>query len=215
MVGLAGASGSGKTTLADLIAGLLVPTSGTIELNAISLDDTNRAAWQATVAYVPQEIFLLDASIAQNIALNFANQEIDHPRVRRAAELACVDRFVETLPHGYDEILGEHGVRLSGGQRQRIGIARALYRDTTLLLMDEATSALDAPTESDILSTLERFHGERTIVLITHRLSALRRCDLIYELDKGVIVDCGSYEDLMRRSERFRRLARGCETAVI
>jgi ATP-binding cassette, subfamily B, bacterial PglK len=215
IVGLAGVSGSGKTTLADLIAGLLVPTSGSIEIGARPLDETSRTAWQSTVAYVPQEIFLLDASVAQNIALGFTRQQIDRQRVRRAAELACVHRFIETLPRGYDEILGEDGVRLSGGQRQRIGIARALYRDASLVLMDEATSALDSPTESEIMSTLQRFRGQRTIVLITHRLSALRRCDLIYELDKGVIVDCGVYEELMRRSERFRCLARGCETAAI
>jgi HlyD family secretion protein len=215
IVGLAGTSGSGKTTLADLIAGLLVPTSGIIEVGPITLDDTTRAGWQSTVAYVPQEIFLLDASVTQNIALGFTAEQIDHQRVRRAAELACVDRFVETLPRGYDEILGEDGVRLSGGQRQRIGIARALYRDTSLMLMDEATSALDAPTESEIMSTLQRFRGERTIIVITHRLSALRQCDLIYELDKGVIVDCGAYEELMRRSAQFRWLARGYETAAL
>lgn len=212
-VGVAGASGSGKTTLADLILGLLAPTSGTIEVDGVTLEPSNLRRWRASVAYVPQEIVLLDASLAENIALGVPVEKIDAQRVRDAARLAQLDRFVEALPQAYAEIVGERGVRLSGGQRQRIGIARALYRDASVLVMDEATNALDRLTESEIIATLQEFHGKRTVILITHRLDTLRQCDQIFELDNGTVIDSGTYGELRLRSAQFRGVPRGREAA--
>jgi ATP-binding cassette, subfamily B, bacterial PglK len=186
-VGLLGPSGSGKTTLAELLIGLLRPTSGTIAVDGVAIDDSNREAWQSTVAYVPQHVFLLDASLAQNIALAIPAAEIDTERVRSAARLAQLDAFVQTLQNGYEERLGERGVRLSGGQRQRVGIARALYRSASVLVLDEATNALDGLTESEILSTIEAMRGKQTIVLIAHRLSLTQRFDLVLEVNNGAV----------------------------
>jgi len=188
IVGLLGPSGSGKTTLAELLIGLLRPTSGTIAVDGVVIDDSTRDAWQSTVAYVPQHVFLLDASLAENIALATPAHEIDIERVRSAARLAQLDAFVQTLPHGYQERLGERGVRLSGGQRQRVGIARALYRSASLLVLDEATNALDGLTESEILSTIEAMRGKQTIVLIAHRLSLTQRFDLVLEVNNGAVI---------------------------
>jgi ABC-type bacteriocin/lantibiotic exporter with double-glycine peptidase domain len=212
-VGIAGASGSGKTTLADLILGLLVPASGTIEVDGVALEPANLRHWHASVAYVPQEIVLLDASLAENIALGVAVEKIDPQRLRHAARLAQLEHFVEALPQAYAETVGERGVRLSGGQRQRIGIARALYRDASVLVMDEATNALDRLTEGEIIATLQEFRSERTVILITHRLDTLRQCDQIFELDAGTVIDSGTYGELRLRSAQFRGLPRGREAA--
>jgi ABC-type multidrug transport system fused ATPase/permease subunit len=206
-VGVVGANGSGKTTLIDLIAGLLVPEIGQIEVDGIPLDDANRAAWQSRIAYVPQSIFLLDTTIAQNIALGIPAADIDRERLLAATQLAQLDKFVGTLPGGYDHIVGERGMRLSGGQRQRIGIARALYTDASVLIMDEATSAQDGLTEQELMATILRLRGRYTIVLIAHRLSSVRACDVIFEFDRGQITASGTYAELLGNSETFRRLA--------
>ena len=206
-VGLVGANGSGKSTLIDLLAGLLTPSAGSVEIDGCPLDASNNLAWQARLAYVPQQIFLLDASIAQNIALGVAPGEIDQGRLRHAARLAQLEDFVLTLPKGYAQRVGERGVALSGGQRQRIGIARALYRQAAVLLLDEPTNALDGLTEQELVSTLGRLHGSYTIVLIAHRMSTVRACDLIYELAAGRLCGSGTYEALLQNSPGFRRLA--------
>jgi ABC-type multidrug transport system fused ATPase/permease subunit len=169
-IGFVGANGSGKTTLVDVLAGLLLPQSGQVEVDGITLDDTNRSAWQSTIAYVPQHVFLLDATVA-------------------------VTECVACLPNGYDEVLGERGCRLSGGQRQRLGIARALYRDASLLILDEATSALDAVAEEEIGDMLETLRPRRTVLMIAHQLSALRHCDVIHEIRNGRIVRSGTYRE--------------------
>ncbi|HSZ07378.1 MAG TPA: ABC transporter ATP-binding protein [Steroidobacteraceae bacterium] len=208
-VGLVGASGSGKTTLAELILGLLRPSSGTISIDGIPLADRNRAEWHTSVGYVPQHNFLFDASVAENIALATAFDQIDFERLREAIALAQLDSFVNNLPNGYREILGERGVRLSGGQRQRIGIARALYRRTSVLILDEATNALDSTTEREIMSTLEKLRGAHTIIVIAHRMSTVRPCDLIYELESGCIIGSGTFDELMQSSPRFRSLLHG------
>lgn len=190
VVALAGKNGSGKSTVLDLAAGLLEPRSGRVEIDGVRLDDRTRARWQASLAYVPQNIALLDASIAENIALGVPGEAVDREKVRTAAQLAQLEGLVATLPRGYDEPIGERGVRLSGGQRQRLGIARALYRDFSVLLMDEATSALDPSAERtilDLVTTRCRATGA-TLILVTHRASALRRCDVIYELADGKLV---------------------------
>jgi len=206
-VGFVGANGSGKTTLVDLVAGLLAPESGLIEIDGIILDDSNRAAWQSRIAYVPQNIFLLDATIAQNVALGIADAAINRERLLKAAELAQLDEFVGTLADGYDHMVGERGTRLSGGQRQRIGIARALYTNASVLILDEATNALDGLTEQELMATILRLRGRYTIILIAHRLSSVRTCDVIFEFDQGTLTGSGSYGELVSNSESFRRLA--------
>jgi ABC-type multidrug transport system fused ATPase/permease subunit len=205
-VGFVGANGSGKTTLVDLIAGLLVPETGQIEVDGIALDETNRAAWQSRIAYVPQSVYLLDKSIAQNVALGISGAAIDHERLLKAAQLAQLDEFVATLPGGYDHMIGERGMRLSGGQRQRIGIARALYKNASVLILDEATNALDGLTEQELMATILRLRGRYTIILIAHRLSSVRTCDVIFEVDHGKITGGGTYAELLGNSETFRRL---------
>jgi len=197
VVGLVGANGSGKTTLADVLAGLLVPESGHVQVDGIVLDDGNRAAWQSTIAYVPQQIYLLDSTLAENIALGIPAAQIDRERLCTAVRLARLEECVAALPNRYDEVLGERGCRLSGGQRQRLGIARALYRNASVLIMDEATSALDATAEQEIADVLAPLGRERTIFLIAHRPSSLRHCDVIFELESGRIVRKGSPGPLM------------------
>jgi len=206
-VGIVGANGSGKTTLVDVIAGLLVPAAGYVEVDGTALDDENRAAWQTHVAYVPQNIFLLDASISQNIALGIAAPDIDRGRLLEAARLAQLDELIAALPQGFEHRVGERGVKLSGGQRQRIGIARALYREASVLLLDEATNALDGLTERELMATLGRLRGRYTTILIAHRMSAVRSCDLIFQLEHGKVIGSGTYDDLLKDSEAFRRMA--------
>lgn len=206
-VGFVGANGSGKTTLADLIAGLLVPEAGQLMVDGIAIDEHTRAPWRARIAYVPQSIFLLDTTIAQNVALGVPKAAIDPQRLLAAAQLAQLDEFVSTLPGGYEHVVGERGVRLSGGQRQRIGIARALYRDASVLILDEATNSLDGLTEQELMTTLLRLRGRYTVVLIAHRLSTVRACDVIFEFDRGTVTGTGTYDGLLRESATFRRLA--------
>jgi HlyD family secretion protein len=199
-IGLIGPNGSGKTTLVDLMLGLLSPQSGELLVDGVVIDDTNRRDWQSRVACVPQHVVLLDTTVIGNIALGVPPVAVDRERLRRAAWHARLDEFVMRLPHGYDEVLGERGQRLSGGQRQRIGIARALYRDASLLVMDEPTHALDESVEQSLLESLESLRGRCALVLISHRLSTLRRCDLIYELRNGKVVASGSHQQLSARS---------------
>jgi HlyD family secretion protein len=205
-VALVGANGSGKTTLMDLIAGLLVPITGVLRVDGEAVHDRNRADWQAQIAYVPQNVFLLDSSIAQNIAFGLPEHSIDHSRMVQAARAAQLESFIEALPDQYRHRVGERGVRLSGGQRQRIGIARALYRRAPVLLLDEAMSAQDRMTETELMSALENLRGSCTIVLIAHRLSMVRWCDLVFQLEDGRICESGSCEELSRKSEPFRRI---------
>ena len=208
-VGLVGASGSGKTTLVDLLLGLYEPDCGCIQVDGIRLDNQTIGSWRKQVGYVPQQIFLTDDSIAANIAFGIPTLEIDMSRVRRAAGIAHLDEFIESLSDDYRTIVGERGVRLSGGQRQRIGIARALYHDPEVLVMDEATSALDGATESAVMEAINELSGRKTIILIAHRLTTVQQADVIWVLEKGQIDRVGSYDLLMSQSERFRALAGG------
>lgn len=196
VIGLIGANGSGKTTLVDVLSGLLVPQSGQVEIDGIALNDANRAQWQCTIAYVPQNIFICDGTVAENVALGVPAERIDQERVRTAIRLASLEDCIAALPNRYEEPLGERGVRLSGGQRQRLGIARALYRDASFLIMDEPTSALDGVAEREIIDMLAAQRGGRTIVLIAHRLASLRHCDWVYELAHGRIARSGTYDEL-------------------
>jgi len=189
LVGLVGPNGSGKTTLVDLIGGLLMPQSGHIEIDGVRLERVNCPSWQSTIAYVPQQVFLFDATLAENIACGVPAAAIDHARLDTAVRLARLSECVASLPNGYQEIVGERGCRLSGGQRQRLAIARALYREASLLILDEVTSSLDSATESEIVETLHALRPDKTVLVIAHRAGALRRCDLVFELRSGKLVE--------------------------
>jgi ABC-type multidrug transport system fused ATPase/permease subunit len=207
-VALVGATGCGKTTVVDLLMGLLRPQVGSLQVDGIEIDERNLRKWQRNIGHVPQHIFLCDDSIARNIALGLPDAEIDMAQVERAARLARLHEFVVGgLPKGYDTVVGDRGIRLSGGQRQRIGIARALYSDPDFLVLDEATSALDNVTENAVLEALQALAGQKTIVMVAHRLTTVRSCNLVCVMEHGRIVERGSYDELMRSSQRFRSLA--------
>jgi ABC-type multidrug transport system fused ATPase/permease subunit len=183
-VGIIGPTGSGKSTLVDILLGLLRPTRGRVMVDGVDIS-TNIRGWQDLIGYVPQSIFLMDSSIKANIAFGIAENEIDDTKVLRSLKLAQLTEFVDELPNGMNEFVGERGVRLSGGQRQRIGIARALYLDPPILVFDEATSALDVETEKDVMKSLEYLRTDRTILIVTHRLSALEHCDQTITIENG------------------------------
>lgn len=207
-IGLVGKTGSGKTTLVDLLLGLLRPADGAIEVDGVAIDDGNIGSWQGAIGYVPQNIFLADATIAENIAFGVEPARIDHDRVRTCARMADVYDFVmNTMPDGFNTRVGERGVRLSGGQRQRIGIAKALYHEPAVLVLDEATSALDNKTEQDVMNAVLSLDRKSTVVMIAHRLSTVRNCDCIYLLRNGEIVAHGTYEQLIETSQDFREMA--------
>lgn len=206
-VGIVGATGSGKSTVLDLLMGLLDPVHGEILVDEVPIVGERLGAWQQLIAHVPQHIYLADSSVAENIAFGISRELIDLERVRNAARQAHIAEFIESSPAGYDAHVGERGIRLSGGQRQRIGIARALYKKASVLVFDEATSALDSVTEHSVMEAIEELNREMTIVLIAHRISTVRRCDTIVELDRGRIVATGSYDFLVETSASFRKLA--------
>lgn len=182
-IGIAGKSGAGKSTLMDLLLGLLQPQQGTLNVDGTPIDTSNIAAWQRAIGYVPQHIYLADASVARNIAFGASNDAIDMEAVERAARAAQIHDFViNQLPQGYDTTVGDRGIRLSGGQRQRVGIARALYRDPSVLFFDEATSALDSQTEEALNEAIRRLSGSKTIVVIAHKEASLRDCSQVISL---------------------------------
>lgn len=187
-IGIAGRTGSGKSTLMDIIIGLLEPTEGEIRVDGMALTSANRDAWQRNIAHVPQSIFLSDASIAENIAFGVRKAEIDRERLVRAAEQAELVDVIAGLPDGYDTRVGERGIQLSGGQRQRIGIARALYKQASVLVFDEATSALDNETEAAVMRAINRLDRKLTLLVIAHRLTTLEGCDEVIRLEGGRIV---------------------------
>jgi len=208
IIGLVGSSGAGKTTLIDIFLGLLTPLQGTIEVDGVNISEHNLGSWQAQIGYVPQTIFLVDASVASNIALGIAEDDIDHDAVIRAATLANLHEFVEKeLPQKYNTVVGERGVRLSGGQRQRIGIARALYHDPSILIFDEATSALDGVTEKVIMEAIKNLGHTKTIIIVAHRLNTVRDCDHLYVMSQGKIVGEGTFHELSSSNQEFQQLA--------
>jgi ATP-binding cassette, subfamily B, bacterial PglK len=191
---LIGRTGSGKSTLADLLMGLIEPSAGRIMVDGVPLTAKSRRRWQMSIAHVPQAIFLADTSIARNIAFAIPSDAINRTRIIEAAVKAQLHDFVEALPEGYETTVGERGIRLSGGQRQRLGLARAIYKDTPVLVLDEATSSLDEATEAAVLQAVDILRREgRTIIIIAHRNSTIARCDLVVRLENGRIVDTGSY----------------------
>lgn len=195
--GFIGSTGSGKSTLLDIIMGLLQPTKGYLEIDGRAVSSQNQRAWQTHVAHVPQAIFLTDATIAENIAFGVPLDQIDHAKVRQSAEKAQLSETIQTWTQQYNTIVGERGVRLSGGQRQRIGIARALYKNADVIIFDEATSALDNETERAVMEAIESLGDSITILLIAHRLTTLKNCTHIVEIESGGIKRFGSYQQLI------------------
>jgi ATP-binding cassette subfamily C protein len=196
-VGIVGPSGAGKTTLVDLVLGLYLPQEGEIRVDGTSLGRDTVRAWQRTIGYVPQEINLADTSVARNIAYGEPEENIDMDAVRRAARSASIHEFVQKeLSKGYDTVVGEEGMRLSGGQRQRIGIARALYRDPEMLIFDEATSSVDTATERHIMESIYKLSGEKTILVIAHRINTLEQCDKILKIEEGKLIGELNYREI-------------------
>lgn len=206
-IGIVGTTGAGKSTLADLILGLLRPRDGDVIVDGVRLADEDIRAWQTAIGYVPQHIFLSDATVAENIALGAKAGHADQARIEEAARIAQLHDFITgEMPQGYATSIGENGVRLSGGQRQRIGIARALYRDADLIVFDEATSALDSVTEGELVTAIDALPGEKTLLVIAHRLTTVKSCDRIIVMKQGRIVASGSWEENLRDSPDFRDL---------
>ena len=207
-IGLVGATGSGKTTTVDIILGLLQSQKGTLEVDGKIINNDNRSAWQRSIGYVPQQIFLADNTVASNIAFGKDINEINQEAVEHAAKIANLHEFIiNELPLKYATFIGERGVRLSGGQRQRIGIARALYNRPQVLILDEATSALDNLTEKVVMEAVHNSENKITKILIAHRLSTVKKCDKIFLFDKGELKSEGTFEELIKINDDFRASA--------
>jgi ABC-type multidrug transport system fused ATPase/permease subunit len=207
-MGIVGSTGCGKSTTLDILMGLLTPTEGELLVDGIPVVGDRVRAWQRSIAHVPQNIYLADTSLAENIAFGIPRDDIDMARVRRAARQAQIADFIEARPEGYDARVGERGIRLSGGQRQRIGIARALYKQASILVFDEATSALDSATEQSVMDAIDGLDRELTVLLIAHRLTTVRTCDVIIELEQGRVVCQGTFDELLESSASFRDMVR-------
>ncbi|MFC2085930.1 ABC transporter ATP-binding protein [Bacteroidota bacterium] len=206
-IAFVGRTGSGKTTLVDVLTGLLLPSSGEILIDGTVLDATTKVNWQQQIGYVTQELFLFDDTVMRNIAFGVPDDKIDEDRVIEAARIAQAHDFiVDSLPKGYNTVVGDRAVRLSGGQRVRLGLARALYRKPSVLVLDEATSALDGITERAIIEELVESPAEFTLILIAHRMSSVRSCDSIFLLEDGYLKDAGTFDELMKTSDVFSEM---------
>jgi len=205
-IGFVGPTGSGKSTILDLVMGILQPDQGRILLDGEDIQPRLRA-WRATIGYIPQQITLLDDSVAANVALGVPPEQWDREAIDSAIDAAQLRETVAELPQGIETKVGERGVRISGGQRQRIAIARALYHQPKILVMDEGTSSLDTETERAVVESVHALKGERTILMVAHRLSTVRECDTIFYVKDGRIEAQGTYEELRASHEGFRRLA--------
>lgn len=197
ILGIIGATGSGKSTFIDILMGLLHPVSGSLSVDDTIITETNKFGWQAELAHVPQSIFLIDSSIAENIALGVPKLDIDHDLVKKSAMQAQIHETILSWKDGYSSIVGERGVRISGGQRQRIGIARALYKKASVIIFDEATSALDSDTETSVMRSIINLNKEITIIIVAHRLTTLKNCSNIIELSEGKILRQGVYNEII------------------
>lgn len=206
-IGFVGESGSGKSTAIDILLGLIEPTQGELMIDNIIINNDTRNAWQKYIGFVPQSIFLGEGSIAENIAFGLKVEDINFEKVRKAAALAHLELFVDSLPQGFDTKVGERGVQLSGGQRQRIGIARALYNEAPILIFDEATSALDGITEKIIMNAIQELSGKKTIIMIAHRLKTVKKCDIIYLMEQGKVTAEGKYQELLEKNIQFKEMA--------
>jgi ABC-type multidrug transport system fused ATPase/permease subunit len=186
-VGIVGTSGAGKTTAVDIMLGLLYPQHGQVLVDGTDISD-NMVGWRKLLAYIPQSIFLMDDSVRENVAFGAHRQDIDDEKVWLALRDAQLEDLVRGMPDGLDTVIGEAGIRLSGGQRQRLGIARALYNNPEILFFDEATSALDNETETAIMESIDNLKGQKTMVIIAHRLTTIENCDIVYRVDDGKIL---------------------------
>ncbi len=205
VVGITGSTGSGKTTIIDIILGLLHAQKGTLRVDNEVINMNNCVSWQKSIGYVPQNIFIADDTISANIAFGLEKENINHDQIQRAAKIANIHDFVmNELPQKYSTIVGEKGIRLSGGERQRIGIARALYRNPQVLILDEATSALDNLTESAVMTEIHKIGNKKTVILIAHRLTTLKECDIIFLLKNGKLEAQGTYDELIKSNDQFR-----------
>ena len=201
-VGFVGETGSGKTTIIDIILGLLQPQKGRLTVDGKIITEQNSRSWQRSIGYVPQHIYLTDDTIAANIAFGVNVKDIDQDAVEKASKIANLHNFVvDELSEKYQTMTGERGIKLSGGQRQRIGIARALYYKPKVLIFDESTSALDNKTEKVVMESVYNLNKEITIIIISHRLTTIKNCDNIFRLNKGELVDQGTYEELFSENE--------------
>jgi ATP-binding cassette, subfamily B, bacterial PglK len=196
-IGIIGSTGSGKTTLINVMLGLLVPTSGQICINGLSILD-NVQLLRRNVAYLPQNVFLIDDTLRRNIALGIEDDDIDESKILSVLEQVRLAEFIRSLPEGLDSQVGEHGMRLSGGQRQRVALARALYHERSVLVLDESTSALDNETEREIIKEFKSLKRKKTMIVIAHRLTTIEHCDRIYQLGADGCIHQVSYEDITR-----------------
>ncbi len=207
VIGIVGPSGSGKSTLIDILLGLIEPDQGKLKIDNKIIDSKNCRSWQNTIGFVAQNIFLSEGSIAENIAFGIPNNEIDFKQVEYALKLAHLTELTKSLKDGIHTKVGERGIQLSGGQRQRIGIARALYHKAEVLVFDEATSSLDGITEKMIMEAIHNFSGQKTIILIAHRLKTVQKCHKIFFIDNGKVVDHGTYDELIEKNEQFKNMS--------
>jgi len=195
-IGIIGKSGSGKTTILDIILGLLESQSGKILFNNVQLSKRINN-WRSKVAYIPQDVFLIDGTIKENISLGEAKDSVDNFRMNNSIKQARLLDVINKLPNGIDTKIGENGARISGGQKQRIALARAFYYGREILIMDEATSSLDKETEKEIVSEIKDLHGIKTMIVIAHRMSTVAYCDRIYKLDDGKVINSGTFEEVV------------------
>ena len=201
-VGFIGPTGCGKSSLLDILMGLLSPSKGQLLVDDIEVNESNQNAWKAHIAHVPQFIYLTDATIAENIAFGQPLDEIDWKRMEYAAKKAQITSTIKKFEEGYLTIIGENGIRLSGGQRQRLGLARAFYKQANVLVLDEATSALDSETETLVMNSINELEKELTVLIVAHRITTLRNCDIIVELSEGAIIQTGAYDEIIGNNER-------------
>ena len=207
VVGIVGPSGSGKSTLIDILLGLIEPQQGQLKVDGTIINEQNRRSWQNTIGFVAQSIFLSEGTIVENVAFGIPQDQIDLEQAQQALKLAHLTELIQSLEQGIHTKVGERGVQLSGGQRQRIGIARALYHEAEVLVFDEATSSLDGVTEKMIMEAIHDFSGQKTIIMIAHRLKTVQKCDQIFFINKGQVVDQGTYQELIKTNKYFKNMA--------
>ena len=207
VIGIVGPSGSGKSTLINILLGLIEPQQGEMKIDNTILNYKNRRSWQNTIGFVAQDIFLSDRSIAENVAFGISKKEINLDKVKKALELSHLTELLQSLEKGIYTPVGERGVKLSGGQSQRIGIARALYHEAEILVFDEATSSLDGISERRVMDAIHEFGGQKTIIMIAHRIKTVQNCNKIFYIDKGRVVDQGTYKELIERNDDFKNMA--------
>ena len=202
-----GSSGAGKSTLVDIFLGLLTPSKGKLIVDSLEINDINLKSWQMNVSYVPQDIYLINDTIKNNIIFGSEIEKVDNNRLKLSIQQSGLGFFINDLPKGDETFVGERGVQLSGGQKQRIAIARALYHNRPVLVLDEATSSLDTITEKEIMKNVDESFKEKTVLIIAHRISTIKNCDHIYLIDKGKLIDEGNYIDLISKNDRFKLMA--------